>query len=137
MIRAATRNEIELVAMKLPYPASPAAKGVLLEENDILRAMVIYDSWTNTAVQAHIYSTGPAALFSREFLEEIFGYPFIQCGKSIVYTVTPGDSEASLAVSKFLGFKETYRMLDGWDRGVDMVVKEMRKENCKYLKRVH
>lgn len=129
MISAASPHEIAFVCTKLPLPYSPAMRGV---KND--GAMVIYDSWTPNAVQAHIYSTGPRYLLNREFLREVFTYPFIQCNKGIVFTITPANAEESLKVSAALGFREVYRQVDGWDAGVDMVVKEMRRNECRYLR---
>lgn len=113
----------------LPLPYSPAMRGV---RND--GAMVIYDGWTHNAVQVHIYSQGPAHLFRRDFLLEVFSYAFIQCGKGLVYTVTPDDADDSLAVSKALGFREVFRQKDGWAVGTDMIMKEMRREECRYLR---
>lgn len=132
MIRAATPSEIEWVCGKLPLPYSSSMKGVC---ND--GAMVVYDSWTKSSVQAHIYSSGPRFLLDPLFLREIFSYAFGQCGKLLIYTITPADAKASLAVSKALGFSEVFRQKDGWDVGIDMVYKEMRKEDCRWIKRIH
>lgn len=129
MIRAATPSEIEFVCGKLPLNYSSAMRGV---RND--GAMVVYDSWTHNAVQAHIYSTGPRFLLDPTFLREVFSYAFEQCGKGLVYTITPSDADASLAVSKALGFKEVFRQKDGWKDGVDMILKEMRRNECRYLR---
>lgn len=137
MIRAAYRDELELIASRLPIAIDSETRGVLYEDNRGLGAMVIYDSWTNTACQVHIYSNGPDRLFRPDFIREVFWYPFIQCGKSLLYSVTPADSEASLALSKYLGFREMYRQKDGWDKGIDMVLKELRREDCRWLRSTH
>lgn len=129
MIRAATPSEIEWVCGRLPLAYSADMKGVCNGG-----AMVVYDGWTPNAVQAHIFSRGPDYLFRRDFLTEVFGYAFSQCGKNLVYTITPGNAEDSLAVSKALGFREVFRQKDGWEVGVDMVYKEMRREDCRYLR---
>jgi hypothetical protein len=131
-IRAARYDEILAVAAKLPYPVSPNCRAI---RND--GAMVIYDGWTPNAVQVHVYSVGPRYLFDKHFLREVFWYPFVQCNKGKLFVVTPASSKESLAVSRALGFRETYRMKDGWDVGVDMVLKEMRKEDCRWIKRTH
>ncbi len=129
MIRAATKEEIESVLPSLPLTYSEDMRGV---RND--GAMVVYDHWTPAAVQVHIYSRGPAYLFKRDFLRAVFGYPFKQCGRRKLVAVTPANATASLAVSRALGFRETYRIKDGWDVGVDMIVKEMTREECRYLR---
>jgi len=129
MIRAASPVEIAWVCGKLPLTFKPDMRGVC---ND--GAMVVYDGWTPNAVQVHIYSKGPTYLLRRDFLLEVFSYAFLQCGKGLVYTVTPASSTESLVVSKALGFRETFRQVDGWDSGVDMVYKEMRRDECRYLR---
>lgn len=129
MICAATPSEIAWVCARLPIPYSASMRGVKNEG-----AMVVYDSWTPNAVQAHIYSSGPAHLLNRKFLTEVFTYPFIQCDKGIVFTITPANASESLAVSRALGFREMYRQKDGWAVGIDMIVKEMRRDECRYLR---
>lgn len=134
MIRAARPSEIEWVCGKLPYPFNPTARGVLNVSEDHIGAAIIYDGWTPNAVQVHVYSSGPVHLFNPDYLREIFAYGFVQCNKGKLFTVTPADATASLAVSRYLGFTETYRMQDGWAVGIDMIVKEMRREECRYLR---
>jgi hypothetical protein len=129
VIRAATVEVIQAVVGKLPLPYSPVMRGVTNGG-----ATIIYDGWTPNSVQVHVYSESPKFLFDPTFVREFFRYPFDQCGKSLVYTVTPGNAEGSLAVSKALGFREMYRIKDGWQPGVDMVLKEMRREECRYLR---
>lgn len=127
MIRAATQEEIKHVLPALPLYYHENMRAVCNEG-----AMVIYDGWTPRAVQVHIFSRGPKYLFRRDFVSAIFYYPFIEASKSILYTVTPESSESNV-VSKALGFRETHRIKDGWDVGVDMVIKEMTREECRYV----
>lgn len=129
MIQAATPSEVAFVCGKLPLPYTPTMRGVRNEG-----AMVIYDSWTPNACQVHIYSSSPRHLLNKQFLTEIFTYGFIQCDKGKLFTITPANAEESLRVSKALGFREVYRQVDGWDVGIDMVVKEMTRSECKYLR---
>jgi len=129
MIRAASPSEIAFVCGKLPLPYCPAMRGVCNEG-----AMVVYDSWTPNACQVHIYSSGPRFLLNRGFLTEVFTYGFIQCDKGKLFTITPAHAEESLRVSEALGFRESYRQVDGWSVGVDMVYKEMRRDECRYLR---
>lgn len=129
MIRAATPSEIAWVCSKLPLPYSSSMKGVCNEG-----AMVVYDSWTPNAAQVHVYSAGPRHLLNREYLTEVFKYGFVQCSKGKLFTVTPAIATESLRVSDALGFREVYRQIDGWDIGVDMIVKEMTRQECRYLR---
>lgn len=128
MIRAATPEEIKSVLPAMPLPYHDHMRAVCNEG-----AMVIYDGWTPAAVHVHIYSRGPQYLFRKDFLREVFGYPFIQCLLRKLIAVTPSFATDSLAVSRALGFREVYRINDGWDSGVDMIIKEMRREECRYV----
>jgi hypothetical protein len=129
VIRAASPSEIAFICAKLPIPYSQAMRGVRNAG-----AMVIYDGWTPNSVQCHIFSSGPRFILDKVFVREVFTYPFIQCDKGILYTVTPESSRESLSLSKALGFREVFRQKDGWEVGVDMVVKEMRRNDCRYLR---
>lgn len=136
MIRAAAPNEIEDVSKIINYRPSGGARAVATYENG-LRAMVIFDRWSYNGAEAHIYAAKPGALFNRKFLREAFRYVFEQCDRQVLVAVTPGDSEESLRVSKALGFREIGRIEDYWRPGVPMVVKEMRREDCKWLEEIH
>lgn len=129
MIRAATPSEIMAIVGELPLPYSASMRGVTNGG-----AMVIYDGWTPNSVQVHVYSRDPASLLRPDFIREIFHYPFVQANRRLLVSVTPAHAESSLALSRALGFKETYRIRDGWAESIDMVVKEMRREECRYLR---
>jgi hypothetical protein len=117
----------------MEYVPSGRAKGVVILEEESLGAGVLYDYWTYNAVQVHVYAPALRVLFAPHVLREIFEYPFLTCNLNLVMAVTPGDQKGSLAVSSWLGFKETYRIRDGWKVGVDMVMKELRREDCRFL----
>lgn len=136
MIRAAKEDEIRAVADILHYRPSAQARGVVLQ-SVTLDAMVIFDRWSYNGAEAHVYSAKPGALLNREFLRESFAYLFNFCNRGVCVSVTPGDNEASLRVSKALGFTEVHRIPDYWSVGVPMVIKEMRKENCVWIKELH
>lgn len=99
-------------------------------------AAVGYDHWTPNSVQMHIWIPRPQ-LVSKSFFREGFRYPFEICGRGLVVGLTPSNNAAALHFNKRVGFKEVYRMKDAWDKGVDVVLQEMRKEDCRWLRRSH
>ncbi len=99
-----------------------------------LVAAVGYDHWTPNSVQMHIWIPYPK-LVSKKFFREGFRYPFEMCGRGLVIGLTPGNNAAALSFNKRVGFKEVYRMSDAWDVGIDVVVQEMRREDCRWLRR--
>lgn len=132
-IRAATQDEIHAIATAMEYCPSGRAKGVVILEAESISAGVLYDYWSFNAVQVHIYAPSLKALFAPASLEQIFQYPFLTCGRGILMAVTPADQKGSLAISAWLGFKETHRVQDGWKVGIDMVIKELRREDCRFI----
>lgn len=134
MIRAATKEEIAYVCDKIGFVKYEQANAVLTEDEvGGIGAMAIYDRWTKTAVEMHAYSKHPKYVFRPEFCRAMFDYPFVQQNKMLAFAVTPCDNIASIALARFLGFKEVYRIRDGWDSGTDMVIQEIRRENCRFL----
>ena len=119
------RNELTLMAN---------TKGLAAESDsgDIL-GVCVCDSWTHTAVQLHIAIDNPIVLKNGRFQKEVFGYVFVQAGRSIAYGQVPADNEKALRFDKKLGFEEVIRLKNAWADGVDTVVLELRKENCRWI----
>lgn len=137
IIRAATMNEIAYICDKIQFVKYDRCNGVLIEDEvGGVGAMAIYDRWTKTAVEMHAYSASPKYVFRPEFCRAMFEYPFVQQHKMLAFAVTPCDNIASIALARFLGFREVYRIRDGWDLGTDMVIQEIRRENCRFLEKV-
>ena len=72
-------------------------------------------------------------LFRHGFAEEVFNYIFNTAGRGVVIGVTPADNAPALKFNKHIGLVELYRIKDGYAQGVDYVVQELRKENCRYI----
>jgi len=133
IIRSATPVEVEAVAAAMNYDPSRKVNSVALLERDTLLAVALFDHWTYNSVNAHIWSSSPRGLLSPLFVTEIFRYAFEISGRKIVLVITPADAKESLKFSQALGFREVYRVKDGWKEGIDLIVKEMRKEECRWL----
>lgn len=133
MIRAATKDEIDETARHMGYCPTRNAKGIAFLEEKSIGACVLFDYWTLNSAQVHVFAPSLKHLFSPVFLREIFSFPFVTGRLGLLVAVTPADQKGSLAVSSWLGFKQTYRVKDGWAAGIDMVVKELRREDCRFL----
>lgn len=97
-----------------------------------IRGVVAYDNWTENAVQAHMAVESP--IVWRHLLEPAFDYPFRQCGKGVLLGIIPSHNSKSVEMTRSLGFRESHRVKDGWAKGDDLIVFEMRREDCRYLK---
>lgn len=97
-----------------------------------IRGVVAYDMWTENAVQAHMAVDAPVVW--RSLLPAVFEYPFLEAGKGLLLGIIPASNERSRKMAVRLGFRETYHVQDGWAVGQDMVVHEMRRTECRWLK---
>ncbi len=105
---------------------------VALDQNGIILACAVFDSFTYTSGQVHVAIANPIVI-RHGFLEECFGYFFHECDKQILIGLTPANNEKSLKFNRHLGFREVYRVKNGWDYGVDYVVQEMHRDECRWL----
>ena len=102
-----------------------------VKDDGEIAGMVGYDLWTETSCVMHIALENPAAF--RTLLVPAFEYPFVQGGKKVVLAMVRGDNEKSRRLCDHVGFREVYRVRDGIEAGVDMVLYEMRREECRWI----
>lgn len=114
--------------------ASQQLRGIVAVRGEEPIAAAVFDGWSFNACQAHIVVDDPMVL-RHGFLEEIFHYVFNTCDKGVLIGVTPGDNDKALKFNKHVGLRELYRVEDGYKVGIDYVVQELRKENCKWLRK--
>ena len=109
--------------------------GIIAEdkEADEIVAMACFDSWTDNSVTIH-WAIDNAMVLRHGFIEECFDYVFNTCEKGIMLATIPSDNLKSLKLSTHIGLEVLYKIKDGFKRGVDCVILEIRKENCKWLR---
>ena len=108
-------------------------KGVMAVDGEgIPQAICVLDSWSPNSVQIHIWIEN-AFVLKHGFAEEVFNYVFNTAGRNMIIGVTPSNNPQALKFIKHIGFQEIFRIKDGHAVGVDFVVTEIRKENCRYI----
>lgn len=110
-------------------------KGIVaydMDTEDIV-AMVSFDNWTYNSVQLHLAIEKPMIL-RHGMLEEIADYVYTQAERDIILAVIPANNEKSLKLVKNIGLEAVYTVQDGYAKGVDYILLELRKENCRWLK---
>ena len=103
----------------------PQAHGTILSDSLLL------DQFTETACTAHIAVTNPMAL--RGLHIEAFKYAFLQLGLSMILGVVAASNAKALKLNAHFGFTEIARIKDAYAQGVDQVVLQMKREDCKYI----
>ena len=108
-------------------------KGITAWGSDgIPQAICVLDSWSFNSCQIHIWIEN-AFVLKHGFAEAVFKYVFDTCNRNLIIGVTPADNPKALRFIKHIGFEELFRIKDGQAVGVDYVVTEIRKENCRYI----
>ena len=102
---------------------SSNANGIVAEENGAILAMIALDDWTPRSVHLHFYQQDARVM--PLLWKELLCY-ISQHGRKLICAVTPTSRELSLRLQRALGFQETYRVKDGWDEGVDLVLTEFK-----------
>lgn len=131
MITAANTLQIGLLCQATGLVPTPHVKGVAQVIDGVTTAVVGYDRWTQNAVEMHIW----IHRITPGFVRAAFEYPFIQAGKGLVLGVTPGNNTAALAMNLRLGFRPVYTIKDGNSIGEDLILQEMRKKDCRWIRR--
>jgi len=125
-LRASTPDDISNCSVALSYMPSLNVNGITaVDDNDKHMATILFDYWTVSAVQMHMWIENAMVLKNNFLPNECWRY-LRENNKVLAIGVTPGDNAASLKLQHALGFEERYRIRDGWDKGVDMVISEKR-----------
>ena len=134
MISASTTEDNSLFSLATGYHVGEDFRGIkLVDSTNKILAMCGFDYWAPNAAQIHIWLPARLGLRSKSFFKELFKYIFVSSDKGVVIGCIPESNPACIKFTQGMGFKEIFRIKDGWDIGQDMVVNEMRRENCKWI----
>lgn len=92
----------------------------------------IMDNWTGSSVQGHFIIPHPM-LLKHGFFECCAHYVFEEKGLKSVYAMVPADNEKAVKLNKHLGFTVKTVMEGAFREGVDYLMMEMKRENCRFI----
>ena len=125
-------EDINLMGKARPNVCEDTRGITAKDEAGEVQAVCVLDSWSYNSCNIHIWINNPFVL-KHGFAEEVFNFVFSeQSGRTKIIGVTPADNLKAVKFIKNIGFKEIYRISDGYKVGVDYVVTEMNKDNCRY-----
>lgn len=130
-----SRNEEwEWVSSRAKCVRCADTKGIVAYKDGKIVGAVALDTWAHNSVHIHI-AFEDMFIFKHGFPETVFDYVFNTCDKGVIIGVTPASNEKALRFNEHIGFEEIFRVRDGYEIGIDFVVQEYRKENCKYIRK--
>lgn len=120
---------------RIGYMPTPHIRciGNVTKEGKIL-GVVGFDGWNGASCQMHV--AGEGNWVSRELIRVTFDYAFNVAGMKVLLGLVPSDNERALKFDKHVGFVEVTRLKDAHPDG-DLVVLELRRENCRFLRNKH
>ncbi len=116
------------------HPLLSNTKGIAVEKKDgEIMAVAVCDTWMYNSVQLHIAIDNPIVLKNGRFQKEIAEYLFNYAGRELILGFIPANNEKSIRFAKKSGFVEIYRIKQGYAEDEDMVILELRKEDCRFI----
>jgi hypothetical protein len=106
--------------------------GIIAERDGKIVGVVMFDNWSYSAAQVHIKIEDPL-VFKHGMHYEVCRYVFLHAGREQMIGLVPANNKKALKLDKHFGFKEIFRLEDGYKVGEDMVIMRMTKDECQYL----
>lgn len=132
-VETANAEDFAWIAEKLRTPIAGDFRALkAVDSSGKIRGMVGFSHWTRNSVQALFAIDTPIAM--RSLLRPTFGVPFEQLGLGVMLTFVPSHSRRGLALAKSLGFREACRIKDGFASGDDLLLFEMTRAECPWLR---
>ena len=131
MIRAATTGDFAVLTGATGYVPPSNARGLVSEVEGRVLGLVVLDTWTPNS--AHIHVLVRATIACRHLLQAALTYAFQHVG--VLLGVVRAANAQSMRLAQRSGFREVQRVADGWQKGEDLIVFEMRREECRWIER--
>ena len=109
-------------------------RGIVAERDGEIQGAVVLDSWSYTGVQVHLAAPNPM-VWRHGLHKEVFEYVFETCDRLYIMGMTPADNADAVRFNKHIGFSPVYVVRDGFKAGVDLILFDVRREDCRYLER--
>ena len=132
IVRAAPPEHFQYLVDRAQVNLSPLFKAIeAVDDKGTVHGMFGYDGWTPNAVVMNVALDNPAAL--RHLIHPAFQYPFVQLNLGIALCAVRGDNTKSLKLTEHVGFKRVYTIKNCFGNGVDQMIFEMRREDCRWI----
>jgi hypothetical protein len=106
--------------------------GLVVENNGVIQAIAVFDSFTRNACNVHVAIENPRVI-KHGFLNEIGRHLFHVCGRSRIFGLVPSNNAKALKLNKHIGMQEVSCVPNALAEGVDYIIMEMKKEDCRWI----
>jgi len=131
LVREAMPSSFGWMTARSGYTPLPDAVGLEVVRGGETQGLVLLDGRTSTMAQVHVaLATPQAALRLRR---AVFRLAFAQLGLRVLVTVLASSNVAAVRLAGGLGFSVAGRIRDGFALGDDLLLYELRREDCRFL----
>ena len=99
-----------------------------VSKRDELMGVVAYNGFWGHVCSMH--TAGVGNWITRPLIWRSFDYPFRQLELKAVLAPVAAHNERALKLNRRLGFKDIHVVKDGWDDGDDLIILQMKPEEC-------
>ena len=105
-----------------------------VDEENKIEWVVGFTAFIGKTCQMHVVNLSGTAYLPKNFVRGAFDYPFNHCGLEKVFGLVDSNNGRAMGYDQKLGFKEAIRFAEMHDSGGDLVVFEMNKADCRWIK---
>lgn len=119
-------------ALGVTFDPGAHAIGLGSEDGRRVRAVSIFERFTEGECHIHLWTDGSGHALSMNFLRCSFWYPFVELKLRRLTGLVPSNNEKALRLDMKLGFKEEGRMREALP-DCDIVVLGMLRRECRFI----
>lgn len=114
----------------LPASSDLQFIGRMNDEGKMLGA-VAFNGFLGATCCMHV--AGDGNWLSRRLLNAVFDYAFNRCKMECVIGPVAANNSRALAFDHHVGFTMIHTIVNGWEPGVDLVVMQMLRKDCRWI----
>lgn len=115
----------------------PDARAIGWGDDEVIRAVAVYDRWSDTDCCVHLASDQTGRWMTRQFLAAGFHYPFVTAGRNRITGLVPASNEAALRLNCHFGYRREGVLREACPDGSDIIILGMLRRECRFLPREH
>jgi len=129
--RAFTSADALTIRNAMPFNFSQDVKGLVAFDKDNFEtlAVLVAQDWTFTTVQVHQVIL-KSMVIRHGWFQEIADWLFHRANRLKLLAPILSNNEDALSLNKKLGFEEVFRIENGYDYDVDIILMELKPENA-------
>lgn len=107
------------------------------QDGEIIAAVIYNNLYPGNSLDMHVTAIPGRNWLTRQFLNVVFSYPFVQLGLRRATAKVGENNKAAVRFLKHLGFKHEGTHPEGWDSGVALLSFGLLKNECRFLGKIN